>query len=57
VLAIPVAQPASLDAMRAFADSVVCLHAVRRFAGVGAFYVDFHQLSDDETIGLLRREG
>jgi predicted phosphoribosyltransferase len=54
VLAIPVAQQQALNDMREHADSVVCLQAVRRFAGVGAFYADFHQLTDDETVGLLR---
>ncbi len=53
VLAIPAAQQDALAAMREHADIVVCLHSVRRFAGVGAFYTDFHQLTDDETIGLL----
>jgi len=54
VLAVPVAPVKTLAEMRGFADEVVCLRPVRHFAGVGAYYDDFHQLSDDETIALLR---
>ena len=55
VLAIPAAPERTLAVMRDHADVVVCLQPARRFAGVGAFYSDFHQLTDEETIGLLRR--
>ena len=54
VLAVPVAPVETLAEMRAFADEVVCLIPARDFEGVGAYYDDFHQLSDDETIALLR---
>ena len=53
VLAIPVAPVEALAGMRARADDVVCLHPARRFHGVGLFYDDFHQLTDEETITLL----
>ena len=53
VLAVPVAPVDMLAEMEAFADDVVCLVPAQRFGGVGAFYDDFHQLSDDETITLL----
>jgi erythromycin esterase-like protein/predicted phosphoribosyltransferase/dienelactone hydrolase len=55
VLAVPVAPIDTLEEMRAEADVVVCLHTPHRFFGVGAFYSDFHQLTDDETLGLLRQ--
>ena len=54
LLAVPVAPVKTLAGMRAFVDEVVCLLPVRHFAGVGGYYDDFHQLSDDETIALLR---
>jgi putative phosphoribosyl transferase len=62
VLAIPVAPVETLAEMRAEADEVICLEAAERFTGVGAFYGDFHQLSDEETVQLLhsawkRQEG
>ena len=55
VLAVPVAPADTLEEMRVEADEVVCLEASRSFTGVGAFYGDFHQLTDDETLGLLRQ--
>lgn len=54
VLAVPVAPPSTLGNMASCADHIVCLLAPADFSGVGAFYDDFHQLSDDETISLLR---
>jgi len=54
VVAVPVAPTETLAEMRREADEVVCLEAAERFAGVGAFYEDFHQLSDAEMLGLLR---
>ena len=55
ILAVPVAPDMALAEMRAYADEVVCLHPAPRFFGVSAFYRDFHQLTDDETIALLRK--
>jgi putative phosphoribosyl transferase len=56
VLAVPVAPVETLAEMRDLADEVVCLIAARHFEGVGAYYGDFHQLSDDETIALLQSD-
>ncbi|RMD93572.1 MAG: erythromycin esterase, partial [Alphaproteobacteria bacterium] len=55
VAAIPVAPQSALAELRELADEVVCLMPLERFRGVGAAYRDFHQLSDEETIGHLRR--
>ena len=55
VLAVPVAPADSLNEMRAEADVVVVLHAPAEFWAIGPFYTDFHQLSDDETVELLRQ--
>jgi predicted phosphoribosyltransferase/dienelactone hydrolase len=55
ILAVPVAPVEALADMRSHADEIVCLHSAIRFHGVGAFYADFHQLTDEETIGLLRQ--
>ncbi len=57
ILAVPVAPEEALAEMRDYADEIVCLRQVVRFHGVGAFYDDFHQLTDEETIGLLRQAG
>lgn len=55
VAAIPVAPEETLVEIAALADDVVCLTPSRAFRGVGGFFADFHQLTDEETIGLLRR--
>lgn len=55
ILAIPVAPRETLAEMAQDADTILCLHPASFFQGVGYFYDDFHQLSDEETIGLLRQ--
>jgi putative phosphoribosyl transferase len=55
ILAVPVAPEETLADMRGQADEIVCLRPAARFRGVGAFYSDFHQLTDEETVGLLRQ--
>lgn len=55
ILAVPVAPRSVLNEMTAYADLVICLHPADHFTGVGAFYDDFHQLTDAETISLLRQ--
>ena len=54
-VAVPVAPEEALEDIAELADLVVCLHPGRPFYGVGAFYDDFHQLTDEETVGLLRQ--
>ncbi|GAB3129500.1 phosphoribosyltransferase family protein [Glaciibacter psychrotolerans] len=53
VLAVPVGPADTLAEMGQAADVVVFLHAPRAFWAIGAFYGDFHQLSDDETVAAL----
>jgi predicted phosphoribosyltransferase/dienelactone hydrolase len=53
VLAVPVAPPETIEALRAEADQVVCLSTPESFHAVGQFYVDFHQVSDSEVIRIL----
>ncbi len=52
-LAVPVAPPDTLEALRAEADEVVCLSAPLHFDAVGCFYEDFAQTTDDEVVRLL----
>ena len=52
-LAVPVAPPDSLDAMRGSFDKVVCLSTPHPFLAVGYWYKDFAQVTDDEVIALL----
>jgi len=53
ILAVPVAPPDTLEALRAEADEVVCLSAPLHFDAVGCFYEDFAQTTDDEVVRLL----
>ncbi len=53
VLAVPVAPPETLVALRGEADQIVCLAEPDLFWGIGGFYLDFHQLEDEEVIRLL----
>lgn len=53
LLAVPVAPPEAIEAMRDEADRIVALVQPGWFGGVGAFYDDFHQLDDAEVIALL----
>ena len=53
VLAVPVAAPEALVPLRGLADDVICLLTPERFGAVGAYYVDFAQVSDSDVIALL----
>lgn len=57
VLATPLAPRDTLRALRGEADEIVCLFVPAPFPGIGAFYRDFHQLTDEEVIGLLAPRG
>ena len=55
VLAVPVAPAATLEAMQALADDVICLHAPETFGAVGAYYTDFAQVEDRDVIAMLAK--
>ena len=54
ILAVPVGAPGSLAELAEHADRVVCLQSPASFNAIGQFYLDFHQLSDQEVIDELR---
>jgi putative phosphoribosyl transferase len=54
VLAAPVAPPQAADEIRGLADDVVILQETDWFPGVGAFYVDFNQVEDEDVTEILR---
>ncbi|HWA53030.1 MAG TPA: phosphoribosyltransferase family protein [Solirubrobacterales bacterium] len=56
VLAVPVCPPDSAARLRAEADEVVCLLEPALLYGVGQWYRDFDQVSDDEVIATLFAE-
>ena len=55
-VAAPVGAPPSCRDVANVADAVVCLETPEPFFGVGQFYIDFGQTSDEEVIELLQRE-
>lgn len=54
VVAVPVAPPETVAVLEREADAVICLRAPSPFYGVGYWYEDFAQTTDDEVCGLLR---
>jgi putative phosphoribosyl transferase len=53
ILAVPVAAPESVARLREEADEVICLLAPALLYGVGQWYRDFSQVTDDEVIAAL----
>lgn len=54
VAAVPVAAESTCRELQQFADEVICLHTPEPFYGVGQWYQDFAQTTDDEVLRLLR---
>ncbi len=55
VLAVPVAPPDTIEALREDADEIVCLATPGGFGAISVYYADFHQVSDGEVVALLKR--
>jgi predicted phosphoribosyltransferase len=55
VCAVPVAPPDSIEAIRPYADEVVCLETPEYFQAVGQFYREFDQVEDERVVELLGR--
>lgn len=53
LLAVPVAPPDTLAALKGETDGILCLLAPNPFVAVGLHYRDFEQTSDGEVTGLL----
>jgi putative phosphoribosyl transferase len=54
VVAVPVAARQTCRELRAEVDELVCLATPEPFFGVGQWYDDFHQVTDEEVRRLLR---
>lgn len=54
VCAVPVGAPDSVLRVQSSADEVVCLATPTSFHAVGAHYLRFDQVSDDEVVAILR---
>jgi predicted phosphoribosyltransferase len=57
ILAVPVCAPDSAARLREEADEVVCLLMPPLLHGVGQWYRDFSQVSDDEVVAALAMRG
>jgi putative phosphoribosyl transferase len=55
VLAVPVAPPDSLEALRPDFDEVICVSAPTPFPAVSYWYRDFRQVTDQEVVDMLKR--
>lgn len=53
VLAVPVGPPDTIHELQTMADEVVCLVTPTDFRGVGQFYENFEQVSDEEAMAYL----
>jgi predicted phosphoribosyltransferase len=57
IIAVPVAAESTCREMRAEADEVVCAFVPEPFFGVGQFYENFSQTTDEEVRALLADVG
>jgi len=53
IVAVPVGAPITCHEIRSAADEVVCLQTPGSFMGVGQYYEDFSQTTDEEVRELL----
>jgi len=53
LVAVPVCPATAVERLRAQLGELICLHCLRRFGGVGAWYRDFTQITDAEVTALL----
>lgn len=55
ILAVPVCSPNAADMFREEVDEFLCLAEPYDFYAVGAYYIDFSQVSDKEVIDLIEK--
>jgi putative phosphoribosyl transferase len=55
VVAVPVSSPETCDEFRGEVDEIVCAFTPEHLQGVGLWYQDFSQTSDEEVRELLKR--
>lgn len=53
IVAVPVAPPDAVAALEAAGAEVVCPHVCEPFFGVGSFYSNFRQLTDQEVVAAI----
>jgi predicted phosphoribosyltransferase len=55
VIAVPTAAPETCDAFKFKVDEIVCAMTPEPFLGVGMWYEDFSQVTDEEVRTLLEK--
>lgn len=55
IIAAPVASPQAVEKLSRLVDEMVVIFAPETFSGVGAFYEDFSQVSDEEVLDYLEK--
>ncbi len=53
IVAVPVSAPQTCDEYRMGVDEIICARTPEPFFGVGMWYEDFSQTTDDEVRDLL----
>jgi len=53
VLAVPVASADAIELLRAEVDDLICIETPELFYAIGAHYIDFSQVPDEEVVLLL----
>jgi len=56
IVAVPVADEEALNDIKKEVDKVICLNCAKDFQAVAQFYRDFHEVTDDEVIKLLKQK-
>ncbi len=57
IVAVPVSTQQAVETIGAMkeVDEILCLLTPKSFGGVGQFYRNFAQVTDDEVVDILRR--
>ncbi len=55
IVAVPVSPPDTAKSLSRLVDEFICLSVPQHFYGVGQFYDDFSQISDEEVIRYLHQ--
>lgn len=55
ILAVPVGSPSTIEHLKKSIAELVCLEMPPNLYAIGAYYLDFSQISDEEVIDLLKK--
>jgi len=55
IIAVPIASPRIIESLCNMVDEVIALDAPEDFGGVGQFYEDFSEISDQEVVAIMKK--